>query len=258
MLLDPACLTEALLDWLAALERVLGPVEATAAVASHVDVPGDEKWDREGLALCSEPEESFLPFNKIAESVTEEEKKENSDDFKGKEAQISSVSNWAKSEPVRLEPPRPIQVDLLSDLTQLATLYAELSCFRKLLTEQGLGCTSFLRRYFFLLDQERVRRMCLLCYQEQPEVQSSFVEAMLGETLLTFRQSLHEGESRPTVSGSGLSFSADVTRSSKMVEVIQRGDLLKSLRSLRELQPWSAPPLLAHLHRSGLVFASSS
>lgn len=169
MLLDPASLTEALLDWLPALERVLGP------------------GDREGLALCSEPEESILTFNKITENVTEEEKKENSDDFRGKEDQKSSVPNWTKPEPVRLEPPRPIQTDLLSDLTQLATLYAELSCFRKLLTEPGLGCTSFLRRYFFLLDQERVRRMCLLCYQEQPEVQSSFMEAMLGEKLLTFR-----------------------------------------------------------------------
>ncbi|TWW75977.1 Hermansky-Pudlak syndrome 5 protein [Takifugu flavidus] len=220
VLLDPASLTEALLDWLPALERILGPVEATAAVDSHVDVPGDEKWDGGDLASCSEPEESFLTFNKITENVTEEEKKENSDDFRGREDQKSSVSNWTNPEPVRLEPPRPIQTDLLSDLTQLATLYAELSCFRKLLTEQGLGCTSFLRRYFFLLDQERVRRMCLLCYQEQPEAQRSFMEAML-----------------------------DVTRSSKMVEVIQRGDLLKSLRSLRELQPWRAPPLLAHLHR---------
>lgn len=185
MLLDPGCLTETLLDWLPALERVLGPAEATAAGDSRVHVPGDEKWDREGLALCSEPEESFLPFNKITENVTEEEKKENSDDVRRKEDQKLSVSTWANPEPVRLEPPRPIQADLLSDLSQLATLYAELSCFRKLLTEQGLGCTSFLRRYFFLLDQERVRRMCLLCYQEQPEVHISFMEAMLGEKLLT-------------------------------------------------------------------------
>lgn len=226
-------------------------------VDSHVDVPGDDPWDREGLALCSEPEESIITFNKITENLTEEEKKENSDDLSGKEDRKSSVSNWTKPEPVRLEPPRPVQADLLSDLTQLATLYAELSCFRKLLTEQGLGCTSFLRRYFFLLDQERVRRMCLLCYQEQPEVQSSFMEAMLGETLLFFRQSLHEEETKPAVSQSGLSFSADVTRTSKMVEVIQRGDLLKSLRSLRELQPWSTPPLLAHVHRSVLAFVSS-
>lgn len=45
-----------------------------------------------------------------------------------------------------------------------------------------------------------------------------------------------------------------VTQSSKVVEDIHRGNLLKSLRSLRELQPWTAPPLLAHLHRSVLAF----
>lgn len=43
---------------------------------------------------------------------------------------------------------------------------------------------------------------------------------------------------------------SDLTQSSKVVEVIQKGDLLKSLRSLRELQAWGAPHLLAHLHRS--------
>lgn len=55
-----------------------------------------------------------------------------------------------------------------------------------------------------------------------------------------------------------MSFSVDLTQSSKVVEVIQRGDLLRSLRSLRELQPWSAPPLLAHLHRSVHLFLSLS
>lgn len=52
-------------------------------------------------------------------------------------------------------------------------------------------------------------------------------------------------------------FPVELTQSSKVVEVIQRGDLLRSLRSLRELQPWSAPPLLAHLHRSAAVFLCS-
>ena len=50
---------------------------------------------------------------------------------------------------------------------------------------------------------------------------------------------------------------ADLTQSSKVVEVIQRGDLLKSVRSLRELQPWSASALLAHLHRYKLKLLSA-
>ena len=40
-----------------------------------------------------------------------------------------------------------------------------------------------------------------------------------------------------------------------MVEVIQRGDLMRSLRSLREMQPWSAPLLFAHLQRSYSYFS---
>ncbi|KTF93953.1 hypothetical protein cypCar_00031183, partial [Cyprinus carpio] len=41
----------------------------------------------------------------------------------------------------------------------------------------------------------------------------------------------------------------EFTQASKVVEVIQKSDLLKSLRSLRELQPWNAPLLLSHLYR---------
>lgn len=46
----------------------------------------------------------------------------------------------------------------------------------------------------------------------------------------------------------------EFTQASKVVEVIQKGDLLKSLRSLRELQPWNAPLLLSHLYRSVHVY----
>ncbi|XP_059917853.1 Hermansky-Pudlak syndrome 5 protein isoform X3 [Gadus macrocephalus] len=126
-----------------------------------------------------------------------------------------------RPEPVRVQPPTPLPSDLLGDLTPLATLYLEMSCFRGQGEEPGvLSAAGFLRRYFFLLDAERVRRACLLCHAERPEMQSSFIEAV-----------------------------QELTRSSKVVEVIQKGDLLKSLRGLRELQPWSAPELLAHTHR---------
>ncbi|KAF1386805.1 hypothetical protein PFLUV_G00098690 [Perca fluviatilis] len=225
VLLDPVCLRETLLEWLAVLERILGPEEhGSAAVGdSNVDGPGEERWDY--LNACSEQqEESSFSSREPTESITEERKE--SPELGEKQDQCDStekepeVSDGSPPDPVRLVSPKPLPSDLLSNLTQLATLYIELSCFRNQENEQALGCTTFLRSYFFLLDQERVRRMCLLCYQEQPEVQSSFTEAML-----------------------------DLTQSSKVVEVIQRGDLLRSLRSLRELQPWSAPPLLAHLHR---------
>ncbi|XP_033490161.1 BLOC-2 complex member HPS5 [Epinephelus lanceolatus] len=226
VLLDPVCLEETLLEWLPVLEQVLGPEEqeSTAADDSNIDGPGEERWDY--LQSCSEQhDESSLPSKEPAKSITED-KKEESPELEEKEDQCDSaekdseVSNGSPLYPVRVMSPKPVPPDLLANLTQLATLYTELSCFRNQENEQALGCTNFLRCYFFLLDQERVRRMCLLCHQERPEVQSSFTEAMLG-----------------------------LTQSSKVVEVIQRGDLLRSLRSLRELQPWSAPPLLAHLHR---------
>ncbi|XP_078113273.1 BLOC-2 complex member HPS5 [Sander vitreus] len=226
VLLDPVCLRETLLEWLAVLERILGPEEQGSAAAgdSNMDGPGEERWDY--LKPCSEQqEESSFSSREPTESITEEKRKE-SPELGEKEDQCDStekepkVSDGSPPDPVRVVSPKPLPLDLLSNLTQLATLYIELSCFRNQENEQALGCTTFLRSYFFLLDQERVRRMCLLCYQEQPEVQSSFTEAML-----------------------------DLTQSSKVVEVIQRGDLLRSLRSLRELQPWSAPALLAYLHR---------
>lgn len=200
VLLDPVCLTETLLDWLPVLERVLGPVEAAAAGDSRADGPGDDGWHGE------EPADSFLAFKETAEHIAEDGEKDNSDDLRGKEDRKSAVSNWSPPEPVRLEPPKPVQADLLSDLTQLATLYAELSCFRKLQTEQGLGCTAFLRRYFFLLDNERVRRTCVLVYQEQPELQVSFMEAMLGEKLFK-RSAVAPGnyEAQSTLAQSGLS-----------------------------------------------------
>uniref|UniRef100_A0A671K6G8 Hermansky-Pudlak syndrome 5 protein homolog n=1 Tax=Sinocyclocheilus anshuiensis TaxID=1608454 RepID=A0A671K6G8_9TELE len=113
--------------------------------------------------------------------------------------------------------PKPLPPDLQADLSQLACLYLEMGC-------PGRGgiesvCV-FLRRYFFLLDQERVRKMCMLRYREHREVMKAYIAGML-----------------------------EFTQASKVVEVIQKGDLLKSLRSLRELQPWNAPLLLSHLYR---------
>uniref|UniRef100_A0A669F7K0 Hermansky-Pudlak syndrome 5 protein homolog n=1 Tax=Oreochromis niloticus TaxID=8128 RepID=A0A669F7K0_ORENI len=179
VLLDPASLREALMEWLPVLERILGMDGEPTDVTEKNETPNPE-------------EEEGQRENQLMLDSTK-----------------NGASNGSPAEPVRVVPPKPIPSDLLAHLSELATLYTELSCFRNQ-NEQELGCTVFLRRYFFLLDQERVRRMCLLCHQEQPEIMSSFTEAML-----------------------------ELTQSSKVVEVFQRGDLQKSLRSLRELQPWS-------------------
>uniref|UniRef100_A0A672GNU3 Hermansky-Pudlak syndrome 5 protein homolog n=1 Tax=Salarias fasciatus TaxID=181472 RepID=A0A672GNU3_SALFA len=214
VLLDPVSLGEALQEWLPVLQRILGP----AAASDSAESPGEEKRER-GHANDSTDQQE--PADVVTDGACD------SPELGGKEepceeqltADATEQVSESRPEPVRVASPKPVPPDLQADLTELATLYAELSCFRN----QGgdaPSCRTFLRRYFFLLDQERMRRMCLLCRQEQPGVQSSFTEAML-----------------------------ELTRGSRVVDVIQRGDLLKSLRSLRELQPRSAPLLLAHLHR---------
>nr|XP_043891940.1 Hermansky-Pudlak syndrome 5 protein [Solea senegalensis] len=223
VLLDPVCLGETLLEWLPVLERVLGPADFGSAAASdsNIDGPGEKRWEIDYLNPCTEqPEQSSCSPERLTENKEESPELRQQEEPCESTKMKSDVSNGNLSEPVRVVSPKPVPSDLLATLTQLATLYTEMSCFKKQENELTLGCTIFLRRYFFLLDQERVRRMCLLCYQERAEAQHSFIEAIL-----------------------------ELTQSSKVVEVIQKGDLLRSLRSLRELQPWSAPLLLAHLHR---------
>lgn len=143
------------------LERTLGPEGQRSPTA---DRPEDDSWDRDDLSS-----ESSCCLEEPAENPAE--------------GQEPKDLNGGPPEPVRVAPPRPLQPDLLNSLTQLATLHAELSCFGKAADDGALPCATFLRRYFFLLDRERVRQMCLLCWQEQPEVQLSFIQAMQGETL---------------------------------------------------------------------------
>ncbi|XP_067091332.1 Hermansky-Pudlak syndrome 5 protein isoform X1 [Osmerus mordax] len=220
VLLDPACLGEALEEWVPVLERVLGP-----SVEGHLGVEGCERvhpeCEDQSPSLekppADEGEENERPEDSPASG---EEGHQRSDHLRpeGGGEEVPVTSNGAPSEPVLVRPPKPLPSDLQAQLGRLATLFVETRCFRGPLKHPGVA--TFMRRYFFLLDQERVRRMCVLSFHEHPELQSSFMEAML-----------------------------ELTQSNKVVEVIHKGDLLKSLRSLRELQPWSAPHLLAHLHR---------
>ncbi|XP_069037613.1 Hermansky-Pudlak syndrome 5 protein isoform X2 [Lepisosteus oculatus] len=95
-------------------------------------------------------------------------------------------------------------------LTELATLALELGRLPAGLAHRG----------FFLLDLERARRACRPPAPGPPAVRAAYTAGLL-----------------------------ELTRSSPVVRFLEKGDLLKSLRHLRELQPWSGPLLLAHLHR---------
>nr|XP_055048605.1 Hermansky-Pudlak syndrome 5 protein [Misgurnus anguillicaudatus]XP_055048606.1 Hermansky-Pudlak syndrome 5 protein [Misgurnus anguillicaudatus] len=233
VLLNPVCLGEELQQWALVLEKVLGPEDHFRP--RDIKTEDEEKTveDEDVLSSVSccivvQPESLLAPANDLNESsnITEEEDlKESSPCFTAPvRTPFPPLANSV--ELIQLFSPKPLPPDLHADLSELACLYLELGC-------PGEGRDSrwgkdgevenvcvFLRRYFFLLDQERVRRMCTLRYSEQPDVRKSYIAGML-----------------------------EFTQASKVVEVIQKGDLLKSLRSLRELQPWNAPLLLAHLYR---------
>lgn len=174
VLLDPVCLREALQEWLPVLERVLGP----DATDSNLGGSGEDRWERDYPNPCAEQQ------GESTENIPEEKASpENSEHQPTSDCAVNVTSCRSCPEPIRVVSPEPVPSDLSADLTKLATLYTELSCFSN--QNEVLGCSVFLRRYFFLLDQERVRRMCLLCYQEQPEMKSSFTDAMLGQKLLS-------------------------------------------------------------------------
>lgn len=167
------------------LERVLGPAEL-GSCDSIADGPREQSLERDYLNFSSEKHEDSLCLSREpAESATHKEEEHpelgNEVDQCDSTEKEPEFSNGVPPDPVRVVCPKPVPSDLLANLTQLATLYTELSCFRKHGDEKTLERTTFLRRYFFLLDQERVQRMCLLCYREQPQMQSSFIEAMLGQ-----------------------------------------------------------------------------
>lgn len=223
VLLDPVSLEETLLEWLPVLEKVLGPIEVELTGSGSESNNSAMTDDGETLSSFTERQEGQKLSKQdlhCSGDHGEENSHRDSEQRADHEEKDADVSNGFHTEPIRLNAPKSVPSDLLGSLCQLAMLYTEHSCFGKLQSKYTVGCCTFLRRYFFLLDLERVRKMCLLCYKDQPDIQNSFTEAM-----------------------------QELTQSSKVADVIQRSDLQRSLRSLRELQPCSASALLPHLHR---------
>ncbi|XP_072528387.1 Hermansky-Pudlak syndrome 5 protein [Salminus brasiliensis] len=229
VLLDPSSLTEVLLDWVPVLKRVLGPEEQVGREKENEE----KKDEKKGLEMKDENADtqsnSMVPQseNAVGPLVDQDHTSGQIEGDGFAEKKLSSTPPALEfasplTAPVKLIH-RPLPPELQDYLSQLACLYLDLGCPSGAVdgVQSGVeGVCAFLRRYFFLLDQERVRRMCMLRYREQPEFLKAYIAGML-----------------------------EFTQGSKVVEVIQKGDLLKSLRSLRELQPWNAPLLLSHLYR---------
>uniref|UniRef100_A0A4W4GN77 Hermansky-Pudlak syndrome 5 protein homolog n=1 Tax=Electrophorus electricus TaxID=8005 RepID=A0A4W4GN77_ELEEL len=229
VLLDPACLEKVLLEWVPVLKTTLAP-EDQISTERKDEKKGVEKRILEMKERDTEtqPSQATLPESDSAVG-SREEADHFSTHMEGAgitENNLSQPLHVAVSTPlvatVKLQQPLPS--DLQNDLSRLACLYMELGCPGGS-EELSIGVSGglervcvFLRRFFFLMDQDRVRRMCTMRYREQPDVLKAFISGMLGEA-------------------------------SKVVEVIQKGELLKSLRCLRDLQPWNSPVLLSHLYR---------
>uniref|UniRef100_A0A8C2K4Q7 Hermansky-Pudlak syndrome 5 protein homolog n=1 Tax=Cyprinus carpio TaxID=7962 RepID=A0A8C2K4Q7_CYPCA len=223
VLLDPVCLSDVLREWAPVLERVLGPEDHTrpTETTTQEEKPLEEEELVSSMSCCVvvQPDIYSANLDEPAATLTEEEDH-------GESTPCSTAPVRALSSPlanhvelIQLFSPKPLPPDLQADLSQLACLYLEMGCPSR----GGIESVCvFLRRYFFLLDQERVRKMysglsdCSCVNINSPNILRRVVE---------------------------------FTQASKVVEVIQKGDLLKSLRSLRELQPWNAPLLLSHLYR---------
>ncbi|KAJ8252218.1 hypothetical protein COCON_G00215300 [Conger conger] len=212
VLLDPACLGEVLQEWLPVLDRLLGPHDSHP---SQKNLSGLENPLEPGCK--GEHPDSTSTTPDVGPEVQDEVDTTREGGLE--RSPTPQGSEGRPEEPIRVSPPRPLPSDLLADLCQLASLSLDLGCFHSS-TSCEEGVCDFLRRYFFLLDPERVQRACAFRYRGQPKVREAFIAGLL-----------------------------ELTRSSPVVAVIEKGDLLKSLRTLRDLQPWSAPPLLALLHR---------
>ncbi|KAG9336339.1 hypothetical protein JZ751_002686 [Albula glossodonta] len=234
VLLDPACLEDVLQEWLPVLEQALGPqnLQPAADLPVCLESPLKQECDKDLRENSLEHSNMALPETVSGEEEADQENcvvqlnQHESDESEPRihgEEEGAFFPSEASPKPVRVWPPQPLPSELLAELSQLACLSLDLGCVpgsREGGEGKAMGICTFLCQYFFLLDPERVRSACSLRYRDQPEVLAIYTTGLL-----------------------------ELTQSSPVVEVIEKGDLLKSLRALREMQPWTGPPLLAHLYR---------
>uniref|UniRef100_A0A8C1T2S5 Hermansky-Pudlak syndrome 5 protein homolog n=1 Tax=Cyprinus carpio TaxID=7962 RepID=A0A8C1T2S5_CYPCA len=181
VLLDPVSLGDALREWAPVLERVLGPEDHTRPT----EITNQEQRTLEEEELVSSMSCCVVVQPEIYSTNPDESTTLTEEEDLGESMPCSTAPLRAPFPPlanhvelIQLFSPKPLPPDLQADLSQLACLYLEMGC-------PGRGgiesvCV-FLRRYFFLLDQERVRKMCMLRYREHREVMKAYIAGMLGK-----------------------------------------------------------------------------
>lgn len=194
VLLDSVCLGEVLGEWALVLERVLGPEDpGRPRDTENYETTEEEKTlEDEGVlssvscCIVVQPESLLSPPTDPDESstLTEEDFRESSPCFTAPvRSPFTPFTNPV--ELIQLFSPKPMPPDLHADLSQLACLYLELGCPGRWRGDGEVESVCvFLRRYFFLLDQERVRNMCTLRYGQQPDVRKSYIAGMMGKHVI--------------------------------------------------------------------------
>lgn len=184
MLLDPRCLTEVLLEWVPVLEKILGPDDPTRSEKEIGEIKEEKKSleiedrDPDSQHYSAVPrDDSGVGFQSESEHSADLGEEESFTDSNLGSSALVSVSSVAIVAPVAYTLPS----DLQDDLSQLACLYFDAGCPG----EAGDGDMDrvclFLRRFFYLLDKERVKKMCTLRYRQQPDILHTYIACMLGE-----------------------------------------------------------------------------
>lgn len=188
-------MTEVLQKWVPVLYRVLGPQDPASGEREDGETEerkkslemGDDDPDSQ-FSFAVPHDDSGVGFQSESEHASNLDEEERLTESNIGSTALLAVSSVAVVAPVEFTLPS----DLQGDLSQLACLYLDLGCPGGAGDgETERGC-EFLRRFFFLLDKERVRKMCTLRYREQPDVLKTYVACMLGETFFFFLESLSE------------------------------------------------------------------
>ncbi|XP_016358438.1 Hermansky-Pudlak syndrome 5 protein homolog [Sinocyclocheilus anshuiensis] len=183
VLLDPVSLGDVLREWAPVLERVLGPEDHTrpTEITNQEERTLEEEELVSSMSCCVVVQpEIYSPNLDESATLSEEEDLGESIPCSTAPVRVPFPPLASHVELIQLFSPKPLPPDLQADLSQLACLYLEMGC-------PGRGgiesvCV-FLRRYFFLLDQERVRKMCMLRYREHREVMKAYIAGMLGSQM---------------------------------------------------------------------------
>lgn len=184
VLLDPRCLTEVLLEWIPVLERVLGPENPSSRERENEEIKEEknglemEDDDSRSQACSAVPQDDHGVGPRSESEYTSNLLEEESlTDTNLSSTDLITVSAVAIVAPVAYTLPS----DLQDDLSQLACLYMDLGCPGGISDGGVERVCVFLRKFFFLLDRERVRKMCTLRYREQPDILNTYIACMLGE-----------------------------------------------------------------------------